>query len=292
MRNPNPLLLVGTHHPFPASTLPPSRPPLPRPPAPPCAPPPGPSPPKPTQVLLLPPSCAQPGAPTQLSDAWRCGTGEAAAAAKAKAMAAGEAAANAEAEAEAEAVEAAGAAAEEEAAAEVAAAEEAEAAAGLSEFPFAPSAALLRRVAAAGGYLFRLRPIRNRIRSETRSETRSGGGQAAGMNGCGGGEEAEAAEAAEAAEGRCLALFLPPGWLHWLVGDGAARPTAAVLGSGAAAQTPQPHGGHGWHALFGGSFFPDCHVARGRTMLHTLTQAAPAARLVIHVRATSETTFI
>ena len=183
-------------------------------------------------MLLLPPSCAQPGAPTQLAEAWRSGTA-----------------------AEAEAAEAAGA--------EAAGAEAA--AGGLAEFPFVPSAALLRRIAAAGGFLFRLRPIRSE-RSGEKSGERSGeihseGGRAEGMNARGGGEAAEAVEAAEAAEERCLALFLPPGWLHWLVGDGAARPAAAALGSGAAPPIPMPHGAHGWHALFGGSFFPDCHEA-------------------------------
>ena len=53
----------------------------------------------------------------------------------------------------------------------------------------------------------------------------------------------------------------PPGWLHWLVGDGAAYPAAtpSALGDGTAPPAVPPHVAHGWHALFGGSFFPDCH---------------------------------
>ena len=143
-----------------------------------------------TQVLLLPPSCAHPGAPTQLAEAW-CSS----------------------------------------------AAAEAAGATGLAEFPFAPSPALLRRVAAVGGYLFCLRPLGNED------------GWAVGARG------------GEAAEGRCLALFLPPGWLHWLVGDGATCRAAAALSSGGVAP---PQGAHGWHALFGGSFFPSCHEAHAK----------------------------
>ena len=109
------------------------------------------------RVLLLPPCCAQPGAPTTLGDAWRD---------------------------------------------------------ELECFPLAPPPALLRRIAAAGGFLFSLRPL---------SE----------------------------AEGRGLALFLPAGWLHWLVGGGGNESAAAVEDE----QSARDHG-HGWHALFGGSFFP------------------------------------
>ena len=54
------------------------------------------------------------------------------------------------------------------------------------------------------------------------------------------------------ADGRSLALFLPAGWLHWLVGDG--RGVEGDDGGGSA---------HGWHALYGGSFFPDYHVVPG-----------------------------
>ena len=81
-----------------------------------------------------------------------------------------------------------------------------------ASFPFAPPPATLRRLVEAGGFLFRMRAV---------SE----------------------------ADGRSLALFLPAGWLHWLVGDG--RGDDGDDGGG---------GAHGWHALYGGSFFPDCHV--------------------------------
>ena len=110
-------------------------------------------------VLLLPPACAKPGAPTMPDDAW----------------------------------------------ADVAA-----------SFPFAPTPATLRRIAEAGGFLFRMRAV---------SE----------------------------AEGRSLALFLPAGWLHWLVGDGRGDGSEVVAGE-------ESSSAHGWHALYGGSFFPDCHV--------------------------------
>ena len=56
-------------------------------------------------------------------------------------------------------------------------------------------------------------------------------------------------DAGAASLGDFAAAHLPAGWLHWLVGDG----------DGDAA----PAAPHGWHVLFGGSFFPDCHEAHG-----------------------------
>ena len=53
-------------------------------------------------------------------------------------------------------------------------------------FPFVPTPELLRRVAAAGGYLFTMEPL---------------------------------ALSDDGAESEGLAVFPPAGWFHWLVGD-------------------------------------------------------------------------
>jgi len=78
-------------------------------------------------------------------------------------------------------------------------------------FPKEPSPQLLGRIASVGGYFFSLHS----------AEAPSG---------------REESPDCEEAEGAVLALFIPAGWFHWLLGEG------------------------DWHCIFGGSFFPTAQI--------------------------------